>query len=131
MDPSVKPEPAQGEEYFEANLPEMAFDDSSINDLDLLVAHRQSIESGSLTPLLKQELRYKIQARRLTEGKDELSVNFDSPQSCQVNQCCVLCAAGMHYVLGLPSAGTQSWEGYPEVTRRKSEGCPPPHTAPP
>ncbi|XP_033757023.1 uncharacterized protein LOC117339472 isoform X5 [Pecten maximus] len=44
-------------------------------ELDLTRAYIQSAEMGTVTPLLKQELRYKIQARRLSEGRTELSVS--------------------------------------------------------
>ncbi|XP_060074854.1 cyclic AMP-dependent transcription factor ATF-3-like [Ylistrum balloti] len=43
-------------------------------EFDLTRAYIQSAEMGTVTPLLKQELRFKIQARRLSEGRAELSV---------------------------------------------------------
>ncbi|KAL5017852.1 hypothetical protein ScPMuIL_003574 [Solemya velum] len=47
-----------------------------IDDKDLLKAAQEVSESGSMLPLLKQELRFKIQSRRLSEGRSELFVNF-------------------------------------------------------
>lgn len=43
-------------------------------EIDLTRAYIQSAAMGSVTPLLKQELRYKIRARRLLEGKAEIPV---------------------------------------------------------
>lgn len=42
-------------------------------------ATKQVLETGSLTPLLKEELKYKIQSRRVAEGKRELKVEFLPP----------------------------------------------------
>lgn len=40
---------------------------------------KKVLETGSLTPLLKEELKYKIQSRRVAEGKRELKVEFLPP----------------------------------------------------
>ncbi|CAG5121979.1 unnamed protein product [Candidula unifasciata] len=45
----------------------------------LMEAFTQACASKRPTPLLKYELRCLIQARRLTQGKDELAVKFMSP----------------------------------------------------
>jgi len=44
-----------------------------------------AMESGRLTPLIKEELWTKIQARRLSEGKDELTVDFKKPLKSRVS----------------------------------------------
>ncbi|KAK3092997.1 hypothetical protein FSP39_009824 [Pinctada imbricata] len=38
-----------------------------------------ALETGELTPLVKEELKYTIQTRRLAEGKEELQVQFEDP----------------------------------------------------
>ncbi|XP_046375544.1 cyclic AMP-dependent transcription factor ATF-3-like [Haliotis cracherodii] len=50
-----------------------------LDDLTLVKATYAALESGRLTPLLKEELRCRIQSRRLSEGKDELMVEFTAP----------------------------------------------------
>ncbi|XP_046561993.1 basic leucine zipper transcriptional factor ATF-like 3 [Haliotis rubra] len=62
------------EDIFDFNLPGNV-DVGCIQDQELLNAQERALASNSITPLLKQELRYKIQSRRLTEGKDELNVS--------------------------------------------------------
>ena len=52
---------------------------SSDVDETLLTAQREAIQSGRMTPILKVELWTKIQSRRLSEGKDELKVDFCCP----------------------------------------------------
>ncbi|XP_069118384.1 cyclic AMP-dependent transcription factor ATF-3-like isoform X1 [Argopecten irradians] len=42
-------------------------------DGQILEAACVAIQTGSMTPIIKQELRFLIQARRLAEGKPELS----------------------------------------------------------
>ncbi|GFO50535.1 basic leucine zipper transcriptional factor atf-like 3 [Plakobranchus ocellatus] len=49
------------------------------NDEKILNATIKAFQSGSLTPLIKEELRCTIQSRRLAEGKGELTVEFKSP----------------------------------------------------
>ena len=46
-------------------------------DLKLYLAAMESYRTGSLTPILKEELKYHIQSRRMSEGKDEMIVEFD------------------------------------------------------
>ncbi|PVD26455.1 hypothetical protein C0Q70_14132 [Pomacea canaliculata] len=53
-------------------------------DTELAEAARMAYESGTITPLVKQELRLVIQTRRLSQGKDELRVAFSAPCSHQV-----------------------------------------------
>uniref|UniRef100_A0A2C9LM56 BZIP domain-containing protein n=1 Tax=Biomphalaria glabrata TaxID=6526 RepID=A0A2C9LM56_BIOGL len=52
---------------------------AALNDAGLLRATMESLECGRLTPLIKEELRCRIQSRRLSEGKEELLVEFPSP----------------------------------------------------
>nr|KAG5710732.1 hypothetical protein BaRGS_035134 [Batillaria attramentaria] len=52
---------------------------SCLSDVALLRATVESLHTGRLTPLIKEELRCRIQSRRLSEGKDELTVQFESP----------------------------------------------------
>ncbi|XP_046375545.1 uncharacterized protein LOC124148483 [Haliotis rufescens] len=62
------------EDLFDFNLPGNV-DVGCIQDQELLNAQERALASNSITPLLKQELRYTIQSRRLTEGKDEMNVS--------------------------------------------------------
>ncbi|OWF50325.1 cyclic AMP-dependent transcription factor ATF-3-like [Mizuhopecten yessoensis] len=39
-----------------------------------------SVQEGDPLPLIKEELKYLIQSRRLADGKEELNVNFHPPQ---------------------------------------------------
>jgi hypothetical protein len=48
-------------------------------DADVVRAGEEAQASGRLTPLIKIELWSKIQARRLSEGKDEMNVEFTAP----------------------------------------------------
>ncbi|XP_048737379.1 uncharacterized protein LOC125652332 isoform X2 [Ostrea edulis] len=48
-------------------------------DDDVVRAGEEARASGRLTPLIKIELWSKIQARRLSEGKEELNVEFTAP----------------------------------------------------
>lgn len=48
-------------------------------DMELLQAAVTAMETGSLIPLIKQELQCKIQCRRLSQGKPEMSVSFPDP----------------------------------------------------
>ncbi|KAL5008845.1 hypothetical protein ScPMuIL_014426 [Solemya velum] len=45
----------------------------------LFSASHRAMETGDILPLLKEELKYLIQSRRLSEGKDEMSVSFSVP----------------------------------------------------
>ncbi|XP_070181749.1 uncharacterized protein [Littorina saxatilis] len=58
---------------------------SCMSDTALLKATVESLNTGRLTPLIKEELRCRIQSRRLSEGKDELMVQFDSPTISEVS----------------------------------------------
>ena len=44
-----------------------------------------ALETGEITPLVKEELKYTIQSRRLAEGKSELEVKFEEPSHSEVN----------------------------------------------
>ncbi|KAL3873625.1 hypothetical protein ACJMK2_036720 [Sinanodonta woodiana] len=52
-----------------------------ISDIDksLVGATVESLKSGTLLPIIKEELKLKIQSRRLGEGKDEMEVTFEQP----------------------------------------------------
>ncbi|XP_013094521.2 uncharacterized protein LOC106078242 [Biomphalaria glabrata] len=63
-----------GEGAAEAIL--MDFDE---HDEKIINATFKAFQSGTLTPLIKEELRCIIQSRRLAEGKGELQVEFKSP----------------------------------------------------
>ncbi|XP_060062848.1 cyclic AMP-dependent transcription factor ATF-3-like [Ylistrum balloti] len=45
----------------------------------ILEAAFVAMKTGSITPIIKQELRFIIQSRRLAEGKSELDVSFVPP----------------------------------------------------
>lgn len=44
----------------------------------LCKAALQSFHTGRITPLLKEELKYHIQCRRMSEGKDELILDNEA-----------------------------------------------------
>ena len=46
-------------------------------NVKLYMAAIESYRTGSITPILKEELKYSIQSRRLSEGKDEMVVEFE------------------------------------------------------
>lgn len=51
-------------------------------DPDLFNRAKESVEAKSLLPILKDEIKLKIQAKRLSQGLEELKVEFESkPQS--------------------------------------------------
>ena len=50
-------------------------------NLKLYLAAVESYRTGCLTPILKEELKYHIQSRRLSEGKDEMVVDFNQVHS--------------------------------------------------
>lgn len=52
--------------------------------IDLIDAAREACRSNSITPLLKQELKWLIQARRVEQGMDEMTVQFQTPAVAQV-----------------------------------------------
>ncbi|XP_076443035.1 uncharacterized protein LOC143281672 [Babylonia areolata] len=66
---------------FDWNLPSnyCAFLQDMDRDDDLAKAEKQAMESGTITPLVKQELKLLIQSRRLSQGKEELKVGFKEP----------------------------------------------------
>ena len=50
-------------------------------DEKIFQAVNEALTTGSLTPLVKEELKYSIQSRRLKEGKSELEVAFPGPKT--------------------------------------------------
>ncbi|XP_060071228.1 uncharacterized protein LOC132551135 [Ylistrum balloti] len=50
-------------------------------DKTLVAATLLALETGDLTPLIKEELKYTIQSRRVSAGKKELRVGFRQPQT--------------------------------------------------
>lgn len=77
----VEPPPPQSPDAFLHEL-------SCLRDTALLRATVESLHTGRLTPLIKEELRCRIQSRRLSEGKDELTVHFESPTRSEVSLGC-------------------------------------------
>ena len=68
------------------------FTGQSLDDeYDLEAAERAARESGTLTPLVKHELKLKIQSRRLSQGKGELKVKFSSPKTHKVGHSLCRC----------------------------------------
>ena len=59
---------------------------SAQEGLKLRRAVLESLETGRLTPILKEELKYCIQTRRLAQGKTELvlSEDFNEPSETPV-----------------------------------------------
>lgn len=47
---------------------------------DLWDATTKAFYEGDMVPLIKQELKFKIQERRMAAGKRELKVNFPEPK---------------------------------------------------
>ena len=45
-----------------------------------------ALDTGDITPLVKEELKLTIQSRRLASGKGELRVNFDAPTQSEVRE---------------------------------------------
>ncbi|XP_076100503.1 cyclic AMP-dependent transcription factor ATF-3-like [Mytilus galloprovincialis] len=45
-----------------------------------------ALETGELTPLVKEELKYTIQSRRLANGQSELGVEFTEPEQGQLTE---------------------------------------------
>lgn len=50
----------------------------------LAEAAKKAFLDGNVTPLVKEELKYVIQTKRLKEGKDEMKVEFTDPLPDQV-----------------------------------------------
>ncbi|KAK3606659.1 hypothetical protein CHS0354_037547 [Potamilus streckersoni] len=44
----------------------------------LFLAALESYKTGKMTPLLKEELKYQIQSRRLSEGRNELTLDLQA-----------------------------------------------------
>lgn len=59
--------------------------DDNTEETKLHLAALESFNTGKITPLLKEELKYYIQTRRLSEGKNELVIeNNTVPKNPQV-----------------------------------------------
>ena len=76
---------------FSNNLPAGCFkallsnnDNDGDDDFGLAAAEAEAKESGSVTPLVKQELKWLVQSRRLAQGKQELRVEEEEPSPQQV-----------------------------------------------
>lgn len=54
------------------------------NDQQLIRAFQESFQSKSFLPLLKEELKCKIQCRRLSNGEGEMKVQFEEQKVYQV-----------------------------------------------
>ena len=54
-------------------------------DSSLAEAAVSALTTGSLTPLVKEELKYAIQNKRLKTGKEELKVDYSDPKPEKVN----------------------------------------------
>ena len=50
------------------------------NNPDLQKATNEALQSGTILPLVKEELKCSIQSKRLKEGKSELTVQFEDPK---------------------------------------------------
>lgn len=59
---------------------------SGIKDPNLMEAAKRAIVDGDITPLIKEELKYTIQSKRLKEGNEELKVMFTDPLPDQVSK---------------------------------------------
>ena len=57
----------------------------NIKDKDLADAATKAIVEGDMTPLIKEELKYSIQSKRMKAGKPELKVEFKEPEPDQVS----------------------------------------------
>lgn len=64
---------------------ESIMENSGIKDSSLMEAAKRAILDGNITPLIKEELKYTIQSKRLKEGKEELRVEFTDPLPDQVS----------------------------------------------
>ncbi|XP_060062850.1 basic leucine zipper transcriptional factor ATF-like 3 [Ylistrum balloti] len=61
-------------------------DPSDEEECKLAEAALACYQSGQLTPLIKEELKYKIQAKRMEQGKGELHVQFTAPNSFELTK---------------------------------------------
>lgn len=57
---------------------------TGIKDQHLQEAARKALINNDMTPLIKEELKYSIQSKRLREGKGELKVEFTEPEPDQL-----------------------------------------------
>lgn len=76
-----------GEKYnlcFKGNLFEDMNGIQERNDQQLIRAFQESFQSKSFLPLLKEELKCKIQCRRLSNGEGEMKVQFEEQKVYQV-----------------------------------------------
>lgn len=48
----------------------------ALSEKKLITATMVALETGSLTPLVKEELKYTILSRRVAEGKPDIDVNY-------------------------------------------------------
>lgn len=55
-----------------------------IKDKNLMEAATRAMADGTMTPLIKEELKYSIQSKRLKEGKPELKIEFTEPEPDQL-----------------------------------------------
>jgi len=67
-----------------------------LGDEQLNLAVLECKNSRSMLPIIKEELRCKIQNRRLTEGQEELKVMFEEPKCCEVSQVYMSCFLFLH-----------------------------------
>ena len=56
----------------------------NLRNNNFLDATLTALETGNLSQLAKEELKYTIQARRLATGKEELKVDFPEPMKYEV-----------------------------------------------
>ncbi|ELU03491.1 hypothetical protein CAPTEDRAFT_221193 [Capitella teleta] len=54
-------------------------------DPNVAMATLSAVSTGTITPLVKEELRCTIQQKRLSEGKEELMVDFDEREPCELS----------------------------------------------
>jgi len=54
-------------------------------DSEITEAFLECTRNDSVLPLLKQEIRYQIQVRRLSQGQEELNVSDSEPQAYNVS----------------------------------------------
>lgn len=69
----------KSEPYFEEDYGQL------INDEQLLDLAKTAEETGNLLPLIKEELKCKIQAKRLAAGQEELNIQEPKPKANQVS----------------------------------------------
>ena len=59
--------------------------DLETKDEKIFQAVNEALTTGSLTPLVKEELKCSIQSRRMKEGKSELKVAFSGPKTYELS----------------------------------------------